>query len=36
MNPMRYTTYSKYIPGLLDAINLEDLLDQLRDRKSVV
>ncbi len=31
MNPMRYTTYSKYIPELLDAINLEDLLDQLSD-----
>jgi Ca-activated chloride channel family protein len=28
---MRYTTYSKYIPGLLDAINLEGLLDQLSD-----
>jgi Ca-activated chloride channel family protein len=28
---MRYTTYSKYLPELLDAINLEDLLDQLSD-----
>ncbi|NIN10141.1 MAG: VWA domain-containing protein [Gemmatimonadales bacterium] len=28
---MRYTTYSKYLPQLLDAINLEDLLDQLSD-----
>lgn len=28
---MRYTTYSKYLPGLLDAINLEELLDQLSD-----
>ncbi len=28
---MRYTTYSKHIPGLLDAINLQDLLDQLSD-----
>ncbi len=28
---MRYTTYSKYIPGLLDAINLEALLEQLSD-----
>ncbi len=28
---MRYTTYSKYIPGLLDAINVEALLEQLSD-----
>ncbi len=28
---MRYTTYSKYIPELLDAINMQDLLDQLSD-----
>ena len=28
---MRYTTYSKFIPGLLDAVNIEDLLDQLSD-----
>src|SRR5216683_8327569 len=28
---MRYTTYSKYLPGLLDAVNLQDLLDQLGD-----
>jgi Ca-activated chloride channel family protein len=28
---MRYSTYSKYLPGLLDAINLEDLLDELSD-----
>ena len=28
---MRYTTYSKYLPQLLDAINLQDLLDQLSD-----
>jgi Ca-activated chloride channel family protein len=28
---MRYATYSKYIPQLLDAVNLEDLLDQLSD-----
>ena len=28
---MRYTTYSKYIPGLLDAINLQELMDQLGD-----
>ena len=28
---MRSTTYSKYLPGLLDAINLQDLLDQLGD-----
>jgi Ca-activated chloride channel family protein len=28
---MRYTTYSKYLPQLLDAINLEDLLDELGD-----
>ena len=28
---MRFTTYSKFVPGLLDAIYLEDLLDQLSD-----
>jgi Ca-activated chloride channel family protein len=28
---MRYTTYSKYLPQLLDAVNLEDLLDDLSD-----
>ncbi len=28
---MRYTTYSKYLPQLLDAINLEELLEQLSD-----
>lgn len=28
---MRYTTYSKYFPELLDALNLEDLLGQLSD-----
>jgi Ca-activated chloride channel family protein len=28
---MRYTTYSKYLPQLLDAVNLQDLLDQLSD-----
>ncbi len=28
---MRYTTYSKFIPGLLDAVNIEDLLEQLSD-----
>ncbi|HKI95559.1 MAG TPA: VWA domain-containing protein [Gemmatimonadales bacterium] len=28
---MRYTTYSKYIPQLADAINLQGLLDQLSD-----
>jgi Ca-activated chloride channel family protein len=28
---MRYTTYSRYIPQLLDAVNLEDLLDGLSD-----
>ena len=28
---MRYTTYSKFIPGLADAVNLQALLDQLGD-----
>ena len=28
---MRSVTYSKYIPGLLDAINMQELLDQLSD-----
>ena len=28
---MRYTTYSKYLPGVLDAINLEALMEELGD-----
>lgn len=28
---MKYTTYSKYLPELVDALNLEDLLDELSD-----
>ena len=28
---MRYTTYSKFVPGLLDAVNIENLLEQLSD-----
>jgi Ca-activated chloride channel family protein len=28
---MRFTTYSKYIPELADAVNLQSLLDQLSD-----
>ncbi len=28
---MRYTTYSKYVPGLADAVNLQELMDQLTD-----
>ena len=28
---MKYTTYSKYIPELVDALNLEDLLEELSD-----
>ena len=28
---MRFTTYSKYIPELIDAINLQELLEQLSD-----
>ncbi len=28
---MKYTTYSKYVPQLLDAINLEQLLEELSD-----
>src|SRR5919108_5947064 len=28
---MRYTTYSRYIPGLLETLNLQALLDQLAD-----
>ncbi len=28
---MRYTTYSKLIPGLADAVNLQELMDQLGD-----
>ena len=29
--PMRYTTYSKFVPGLADTVNLQGLLDQLAD-----
>ena len=28
---MRFTTYSKYVPELADAVNLQALLDQLGD-----
>src|SRR5919197_676481 len=28
---MRFTTYSKYIPELADAVNLQSLLDQLSE-----
>ena len=28
---MKYTTYSKYRPELIDALNIEDLLDELSD-----
>src|SRR5438876_2435005 len=28
---MRYTTYSRYVPGLLETLNLQALLDQLAD-----
>jgi len=28
---MKFTTYGKYIPQLADAVNLQDLLDQLSD-----
>ena len=28
---MRYTTYSKYVPGMAEAVNLQALLDQLGD-----
>ena len=28
---MRFTTYSKYHPELADAVNLQELLDQLSD-----
>jgi len=28
---MRFTTYSKFVPGLADAVNLQGLLDQLGD-----
>ena len=31
LNGMRHITYSKYIPGLADAINLQELMDQLSD-----
>ena len=30
-SPVRYTTFSKYIDQLADAVNLQDLLDQLAD-----
>src|SRR2546430_11111735 len=29
--PMKYTTYSRYLPELADTINLQGLLDQLAD-----
>src|SRR2546425_6286256 len=29
--PMRYTTYSRYLPELADTVNLQALLDQLAD-----
>lgn len=28
---MKYTTYSRYIPELIDALNIEDLLEELSD-----
>src|SRR5258708_13436635 len=28
---MRHTTYSRYVPGLLETLNLQALLDQLGD-----
>ena len=28
---MRFTTYSKFLPGFADAVNLQSLLDQLGD-----
>ena len=28
---MRYTTYSKFVPGLADTVNIQGLLDQLAD-----
>jgi len=28
---MKYTTYSRYVPGLLETLNLQALLDQLAD-----
>ncbi|HEY8107002.1 MAG TPA: hypothetical protein VIE46_12915, partial [Gemmatimonadales bacterium] len=28
---MRFTTYSKFVPELADAVNLQGLLDQLSD-----
>src|SRR4051812_23796444 len=28
---MRFTTYSKYVPEMADAVNLQGLLDQLTD-----
>ena len=30
-SPVRYTTFSKYVDQLADAVNLQDLLDQLAD-----
>src|SRR6266511_825288 len=30
-SPMRYTTYSRYLPELADTVNLQGLLDQLAD-----
>jgi len=30
-SPVRYTTFSKHIAQLADAVNLQDLLDQLAD-----
>src|SRR5439155_8443540 len=30
-SPMKYTTYSRYLPELADTINLQALLDQLAD-----
>src|SRR5260370_1316111 len=29
--PMKYTTYSRFVPGLLETLNLQALLDQLAD-----
>ena len=31
MRPLRFNTYSKHIPSLLDTINVQELLDQLGD-----
>src|SRR5206468_4858084 len=30
-SPMKYTTYSRYLPELADTVNLQALLDQLAD-----